>query len=220
MANSLPPDGKDFPLDAPAATQQPAEGKSPLERLASFRFTYLSIFIFLAAYALTMEGLESLLTQHFETAIQAAAEVDPSEGAVIARIQEGIDALLRGSQWIRLGGVRVRAIALGADLQTVLYAGVSPVELPAGSLQVPEATLLPVKIEVYLTIPLSSVAANAIAPVRSSAARAASICNRVSSLAVSAAGPSNRFTSRSDSTCESPATVVLSNLDGIGVSRP
>jgi hypothetical protein len=162
MANSLPPNGKNFPREPSAAPDDTPQGRSPLERLASFRFTYLSIFIFLAAYAFTMEGLESLLTQHFETAIHEAADVDPSEEAVITRIQEGIDTVLRESPWIRLGGVRVRAIALGADLQTVLYAGVSPVELPEGSIKFSEAALLPVGIEVYVTVPLSSVAANAI----------------------------------------------------------
>ena len=162
MANSLPLNGKNFPRDPSTAPDDAPEGRSPLERLASFRFTYLSIFVFLAAYAFTMEGLESLLSQHFETAIQEAADVDPSEAAVVARIQEGIDRVLRESQWIRLGGVRVRTIALGADLQTVLYAGVSPVELPAGSIELLEVALLPVRIEVYVTVPLSSVAANAI----------------------------------------------------------
>jgi hypothetical protein len=162
MANSLPPNGKNFPREPSAAPDDTPQGRSPLERLASFRFTYLSIFIFLAAYAFTMEGLESLLNQHFETAIHEVTNVDPSEGAAIARIQEGIDTVLRESRWIRLGGVRVRTIALGADQQTVLYAGVNPVKFPDGSIALPEADLLPVGIEVYVTVPLSSVVANAI----------------------------------------------------------
>jgi hypothetical protein len=161
MANSLPPNGKNFPRGRSAAADHAPQEKSPLERLASFRFTYLSIFIFLAAYAFTMEGFESMMNQHFDTAIQAAADLDPSEAATIASIQQGIDAVLRESPWIRFGGVRVRPIALGADGQTVLYAGVHPVLPPAVASDAAEAALLPVTVEVDVTVPLSSLAANA-----------------------------------------------------------
>ena len=162
MANSLPHNGKNFPRGSSTATEEAPEERSPLERLASFRFTYLSIFIFLAAYAFTMEGLEGVMGQHFETAIQAAADLDPTEGAAIARIQEGIDEVIRESLWIRLGGVRVRPIVLGADGETVLYAGVRPVTPSAVPAEVADATLLPVTVEIDVSVPLSSVAANAI----------------------------------------------------------
>jgi hypothetical protein len=139
---------------------------SPLERLASFRFTYLAIFIFLAAYAFTIEGLGGLLggsmNQHFETVLREEANVDPSEGPVITRIQEGIDTALRESWWIRFGGIRVRTIAWAADGQTVLYAGVRPVAPPGLPAELADATLLPVTLDVDVTVPLSSVAANAI----------------------------------------------------------
>jgi hypothetical protein len=162
MANSLPPNGNNFPRGLSIATDDAPEGRNPLERLASFRFTYLSIFIFLAAYAFTMEGFEGVMNQHFDAAIQAAANPDPYEGPAIARIQHGIDAVLRESRWIHFGGVRVRPIALGADGQTVLYAGVRPVPPPGVPGDVADATLLPVTVEVDVTVPLSSVAANAI----------------------------------------------------------
>ena len=154
MTNSLPHNGKNFPRASSTAPEE----KSPLERLASFRFTYLSIFIFLAAYAFTMEGFEGVMDQHFETAVLAAADLDPSEGAAIARIQQGIDGVIRESPWIRFGGVRVRPIVLAADGETVLYAGGRPVTPPA----VPGPTLLPVTVEVDVSVPLSSVVANAI----------------------------------------------------------
>jgi hypothetical protein len=162
MANSLPSNGKNFPRDPTSATERAAGNLSPLERLASFRFTYLSIFIFLAAYALTIEAFTGLMTQHFESAIAAVAELDPTEGPVVPRIQEGIDEVLRESRWIRIGGVRVQIISVGADGQTVLFAGSRPLPLPAAIADDPDAALLPVATEVAVTVPLSSLAANAI----------------------------------------------------------
>ena len=158
MTNSLPHNGKNFPRASSTAPEE----KSPLERLASFRFTYLSIFIFLAAYAFTMEGFEGVMDQHFETAVLAAADLDPSEGAAIARIQQGIDGVIRESPWIRFGGVRVRPIVLAADGETVLYAGGRPVTPPAVPGGMAGPTLLPVTVEVDVSVPLSSVVANAI----------------------------------------------------------
>ena len=162
MANSLPRKGKDFPRGPSTETDRVPEERSPLERLASFRFTYLSIFIFLAAYAFTMEGFESLMNQHFNTAIRAAVDPDPSEGPPLAQIQTGIDALLQDSPWIRPGGVRVLPLVLGADGLTVLFAGDRPVVLPPLPGDDAEARLLPATVAVDVTVPLSSVAANAI----------------------------------------------------------
>jgi hypothetical protein len=109
-----------------------------------------------------MEGFEGVMDQHFETAIRVAADPDPSEGPAIARIQEGIEEVIRESPWIRFGGVRVRPIALGADGKTVLYAGVRPVTPPAVPGGLADSKLLPVTVEVDVSVPLSSVAANAI----------------------------------------------------------
>jgi hypothetical protein len=162
MANSLPSNGNDFPRDPSTANQDPPGERSPLERLASFRFTYLSIFIFLAAFAITMESFEGLMNRHFETALHAVANLDPAAGPVIPRLQEGIDGVLRNSRWIRLGGVRVQVIAVAADGQTLLYAGARPVALSAAIGELPDEALLPVATDIGVTVPLSSVAANAI----------------------------------------------------------
>ncbi len=159
MANSLPSNGKNFPRDPSNAKENAPGNRSPLERLASFRFTYLSIFIFLATYALTMEGFEGLMNRHFESALQTAADLDPAEGPVVPRLQEGIDRLLRESRWIHIGGVRVQVIAVAANQQTLLYAGARPVPLPA---DLSDVDLLPVATDIAVSVPLSSLAANAI----------------------------------------------------------
>jgi hypothetical protein len=162
MANSVPRNGKDFPRGRSTGTGHASQERSPLERLASFRFTYLSIFIFLAAYAFTMEGFEGLMSQHFDAAIRAAADPDPSQGSPLAQLQTGIDAVLQDSPWIRLGGVRVLPLVLGADGLTVLFAGDRPVVLPALPGDDADARLLPATVDVAVTVPLSSLAANAI----------------------------------------------------------
>ena len=109
-----------------------------------------------------MEGFEGLMNRHFESAIRAATDLDPSETPFIPRIHEGIEGVVKVSRWIRVGGVRVQVIALSADEQTVLYAGARPTALAYPLSESPVSAVLPVVTEVEVTVPLSSVAANAI----------------------------------------------------------
>jgi predicted nucleic acid-binding Zn-ribbon protein len=134
---------------------------SPLERLASFRFAYGAIFLFLIAYVFTVEALEVVLQQHFEDAVEQAAQVDPQAGSVAVQISERVGSLLEQSPWIRFGDVRVRPLVLGADGRTLLYGG--PHLAPAGELD-PEigARLLPAVSDVDLSLAHNTVLANAV----------------------------------------------------------
>jgi hypothetical protein len=136
-------------------------GLRPLERIASFRFAYLAIFLFLVAYVFTVEALEEVLRRYYRAAVEAAVKVDPAAGPVAEQIAQHIDALLQGSPWIRYGEVRVRPIVLAADARTLLYAG--------GRLAVrtPEAALapdppLPAIVDVDVALPHNTVLANAV----------------------------------------------------------
>jgi predicted nucleic acid-binding Zn-ribbon protein len=113
------------PADAPGGANDPARRSqpSPLERIASFRFAYLAIFVFLLAYVFTVEGLQEVLRRHYRTAVSEAVRVDPARGSVAQQIQERLGALLKESPWMRCGDVRVRPLVLGADGRTLLYAG-------------------------------------------------------------------------------------------------
>ncbi len=145
---------------APPAPASPS-GLRPLERLASFRFAYLAIFVFLVGYVFTVEALEEVLRRHYRSAIEAAVEVDPANGPVAEQIATNIQGLLRESPWTRWGDVRVRPLVLAADARTLLYAGGS---LP-GPLAGPDAayaSLLPAIVDVDVSLPHNTVLANAV----------------------------------------------------------
>ena len=97
-------------------------GASTLNRLSSFRFTYVAIFVFLILYVGTIRGAEMLLDTHFRAQVARALRVSPEDGPVIPQMQRGVRRLLRSSAWVRLGEVRVNAFVLGAD-GTTIYAG-------------------------------------------------------------------------------------------------
>ncbi len=132
----------------------------PLERLASFRFTYLAIFAFLVAYVFSVEGFEALMARHFEAAVAEALAVDPANGPVVGQVRSRIDALLSASPWVRYGEVRVRPLVLGADGTTLVYApGHAPPFPPSPS---NGAELLPAISDVDVGVPHNALAANGI----------------------------------------------------------
>ncbi len=145
-----------------AAPQQVAERPaSALERIASFRFAYLAIFLFLVAYVFTLRGLERALTSHFLGAVEAAAAVDPSAGPVASQVDAKLRALLAGSAWIRLGQVRMRPVVIAADGRTLLFAGDGGLPaLPAAADQ--GSGLLPASADVQVAIPYNSALANGV----------------------------------------------------------
>ncbi|MGH7286627.1 MAG: hypothetical protein ACREI8_01235 [Myxococcota bacterium] len=147
--------------EAPALPDGEAtrSGQSPLERIASFRFAYLAIFIFLVAYVFTVEGLEEVLRRHYRGAVEAAVRVDPAAGPVAQQISKRLGGLLRGSPWIRFGDVHVRPLVLAADGHTLLFAGggfVPPAD--AGS----DEDLLPAIVDVDVSLPHNTLLANGV----------------------------------------------------------
>ena len=146
--------------ETPAGGEVAGRSPSPLERLASFRFTYIAFCVFVLLYVFSVRGVEELLALHFRTALEDAVRVDPGAEAVGAQIEERVESLLRDSPWIRIGGVRVDPLVLGADGRTVLYAAgraPAPAGRPAGR---PERTLLPARVQVVVSVPHNSLVAN------------------------------------------------------------
>jgi hypothetical protein len=146
-----------------AGTGRGAEGPSglrPLERIASFRFAYLAIFVFIVAYVFTVEALEEVLRRYYRAAVEAAVKVDPSAGPAAEQIETNINALLR-SPWIRYGEVRVRPLVLAADARTLLYAGGGLAARSADAALAPDPPL-PAIVDVDVVLPHNTVLANAV----------------------------------------------------------
>ncbi len=134
---------------------------SALERIASFRFAYVAIFVFVVAFVFTLRGLERGLTAHFAGAVATAAAVDPQAGPVAAQIDAKLRALLRGSPWVRIGQVRVQPVVIAADGRTLLFAGGGGLPaLPVAADQ--GAALLPASADVQVSIPYNSLLANGV----------------------------------------------------------
>jgi hypothetical protein len=136
-------------------------GVGPLERIASFRFAYFAIFVFLVAYVFTVEALEEVLRRYYRAAVETAVTVDPAAGAVAEQIGANLDALLRGSPWIRYGEVRVRPLVLAADGRTLLYAGGGLSARSEDAALGPEPPL-PAIVDVDVSLPHNTVLANAV----------------------------------------------------------
>jgi predicted nucleic acid-binding Zn-ribbon protein len=145
---------------SPAAGAE-GPGVGPLERIASFRFAYLAIFVFLVAYVFTVEALEEVLRRYYRAGVEAAVQVDPAAGPVAGQIGANIDAFLQGSPWIRYGEVRVRPLVLAADGRTLLYAGGGLANRAPGA-ELAEEPPLPAIVDVDVALPHNTVLANAV----------------------------------------------------------
>lgn len=142
------------------AREKPRRSPTALERLASFRFTYVAIFLFLVVYAFTVDGFSYFLQRHFQQAIVAATHVDPSRGPVLDQVQTRVADLLDHSPWIRWGDVQVQPIVLGADGRTLLYApGRKLSPHPGGG---NGADLLPALVDVSVAVPHNGLLANGV----------------------------------------------------------
>lgn len=151
---------------SPASDLAPPAPETPgrLERVATDRLTYLAVFGFLLLYVFTVRGLEASLDRHFRSAVAAAVRIAPGETDPVAAIAARVDALLRGSLWVRPGGVRVDALVVGADGRTLLYAGggFAGALAPGRSSDESLARLLPPLVDVSVAVPHNALVANGV----------------------------------------------------------
>jgi hypothetical protein len=160
MAEASAPEGKSLPRSVVQA------GAATLDRLASFRFVYVAIFIFALLYIASVQVSQRLLQSHFREAVDQAVRVSPADGSVVEQIQLRVGAILRDSPWVRIGRVRVNAFVLGADQRTPLYVLGHPVPPPnvsgQGDPYAEALTLLPASATVDVSVPHDSVLATSI----------------------------------------------------------
>jgi hypothetical protein len=149
------------------ASEQPApreaERPTTLDRVASFRFTYVAIFVFLLLYVFSVQMAQSLLDQHFEQTVAQAASTGRTQGSLVAIIQGRVRSAVEDSPWVRTWGVSVTPIVLGAD-GSILYVGGHAMSQPAvldPAKALEEAReVLPVSTDVVTTVPHGSLLAN------------------------------------------------------------
>jgi hypothetical protein len=169
MGNSLPSEGNTLPLAATSTPSTQSVGpKAPagsgitLDRLASFRETYVAILVFVLLYVFTVKGVEQLFGRSIRKDVAVATRVDPADGPVADQIQQRVDAVVLDSAWVRVGGVRATAIVLGADGQPI-YAGGRRIPTPMLGDPIAEAArLLPATADVVVSVPHNSLIANGI----------------------------------------------------------
>ena len=71
--------GKSIPSEGNVVPSATADGSGGIgfDRIASFRFTYVAIFLFVLLYVFSVKGLEQLLGDHFQRTVEVATQVDP-----------------------------------------------------------------------------------------------------------------------------------------------
>jgi hypothetical protein len=165
MEDAIPSGGTNVPPGASGAERSAAPGAaSPLERLASFRFTYLAFCAFVLLNLNTVRAIEALLQIHFDRVVATAVakgsrEADPASG-----IDARIGAALRASRWIRWGGVRVVPLVVAADGRTAIHApGLDAPPGEASPWAAYREALLPARIvRVLVSVPHNALVANAV----------------------------------------------------------
>ena len=132
----------------------------PLDRLAAFRIVYAGIFAYVVLSVAAIQLTEALLDGHFRRAVDQAVRVSPAEGPIAPQIQKRLRELIHESPWVRLAGVRVNLLVLGADGRTPIYVGgmtlPPPPSYEASSPFQEADRLLPAITTVTVTLPLDS----------------------------------------------------------------
>lgn len=159
--------GKTLPFEGSALPPLGASSGATLDRIASFRLTYVAILCFVLLYVFSVKALERVLTGVFtrrvEAAIRVAPDVEAGAGSLVEQIQQRVDAVIRSSPWTRFGGVEVTPIVLASDGTTPLYLGGHRISPPVASDPLAEAArLLPASADVAVRVPHNSLAANGV----------------------------------------------------------
>ncbi len=142
-----------------------AEHPTALDRVTTFRATYVAIFAFLLLYVFSVQIAQSVLDQHFESAVANAAKSMPRQGSVVAHIQDQVRRAVQESPWVRTWGVSVTPIVLGADGRILYVEGTGlrpPVRLDLVEALDEALEVLPVSTDVVTSVPHGSLLANGV----------------------------------------------------------
>lgn len=136
-------------------------------RLSAFYVMYVGLFVLLFAYLATVQWAENRFQTVFQKRVDRAITVTDFDRPVSQQIEQRVEAAVRSSAWVRLGGLRVTTLVLAQDGVTWLYVDgygdpVAPEGLAATDLLAEWIDYLPARAEVSTTLPHGAPIANGI----------------------------------------------------------
>jgi len=141
-------------------------GQLALDRIYSFRITYIAVAIFILLYVFSVQGVERLLQQYFSRVVAEAVQITNLSVPVVLQIQSKIDRYVMKSRCVRIAGVEVSVLVLGRDGLTWIYvdgrAVPPPTTLDPAKLLREAERLLPASEEAIVAVPHNALLANAI----------------------------------------------------------
>ncbi|MCA9513048.1 MAG: hypothetical protein KC560_20225 [Myxococcales bacterium] len=154
------------PNDATPRDREEPDAPGVAARLGSYRVIYLAVAVFAVLYVFTVKAAEQALGRFFEQRVEESLHVDRFDEAVSVQIQRRIEADVKRSPWVRIGGVRVGVIAIGRDGRTLIYGG-GPTPAPPDAFDLMNnlreaERLLPATAQVSVALPHNTVLSNAI----------------------------------------------------------
>jgi DNA repair exonuclease SbcCD ATPase subunit len=161
-------------MDAPAADSAARDAAPPNQTVQNTRLGFgtfgvfsVGLFVLLVAYFMSIRFLEDALDQEIQERVDRAIIVSDFDRPLIQQMKERIDAAVRDSRWVRIGGLRVTTLVLAQDGVTWLYVdgrggrispeGLAPIDMIAEWME-----YLPATAEVTVTLPHSALLSNGI----------------------------------------------------------
>ena len=161
-------------MHAPAANSAARDAASPdpfvqneRSRFGAFTVFSIGLVALLVAYFTSVRLLEAALDREIQERVDQAIVVTSFDQPLIQQIKRRINSEVRGSAWVRLGGLRVTTLVLAHDGVTWLYVdghggNVSPEGLTPIDMLAEWMDYLPATAEVTVTLPHSALLSNGI----------------------------------------------------------
>jgi peptidoglycan hydrolase CwlO-like protein len=140
---------------------------SARDRFGAFYVVFIGLFVLLFAYLMTVRFAERMLEEDFQERVDRAIVVTNFDRPVAQQMKHRIDRAVRGSAWVRWGGLRVTILVLAQDGITWLYVDGhgrpdSPEDLAPTDMLAEWMDLLPATAEVTVTLPHNALFSNSI----------------------------------------------------------
>jgi hypothetical protein len=148
------------PAETPTHPRPAEAGPWALERILSFRTTYLAILCFVLLFVFTVVGAEALLDRHFRAAARSAIELHDFQAPVATQIESRLHRDIYASPWVRVGGVRVSTQVFAKDGRLIALDGHSVLPPPEGhdpaAILREAERLLPATVNAQVSLPINS----------------------------------------------------------------